>query len=52
MSESNNSELSEDELTDLEDDVIQILKDGSPRATDRVENKITEVIDDAVESEN
>lgn len=52
MSESEGPQLTEDELNELEDEVIGILKKGSARATDRVENEIQGVIDDAVESES
>lgn len=52
MSESEEPQLTEDELNELEDNVIGTLKQGNVRATDRVEDKIQEVINDAVESEN
>jgi plasmid stability protein len=52
MTESEGPRLTEDELDELEDEVIDTLKEGSARATDRVENEIQEVITNAVESEN
>jgi len=52
MSDSEDPRLTEDELNKLEEEVIGILKEGSTRATDRVESEIKEVIDDAVESES
>lgn len=52
MSESEKPQLTEDELDELEEEVIGILKEGSTRVTDRVESKTQEVINNAVESED
>jgi hypothetical protein len=42
--------IEEEELEELEEEVIGILKEGSARATDQAENEIKEAINNVVES--